>query len=222
MKKIILFILLLVNTILANAQIGYQVSLLNSATGEPRANETVNCTVTLSGQKSTIFRGTQKVTSNEFGVLSLIVGDANTFTNINWADELPLYIEVTIDGKTIGRSQILNVPVAEHAKHYGTLTAKKLASIPIILYNTYAHDQLEIINENTAAYTSIDPTTGEVEYKATLNYTIVDNIVLFDSAPQTFAIIGFYISKKNILYCLNVSVWSLDIWKMNGNNPYIK
>ena len=37
-----------------NAQIGYQVSLLNSATGEPRANETVSVTVEITNSESSV------------------------------------------------------------------------------------------------------------------------------------------------------------------------
>ena len=97
------------------AQIGYQVSLLNRATGEPRANITVNATVTITDVKGgTVFTGMQRATSNDFGVLSLVVGDANTFQNVD-TGKLPLYISVSVDGVLIGKTQILNVPVAEIA-----------------------------------------------------------------------------------------------------------
>lgn len=97
------------------AQIGYQVSLLNRATGDPRANITVNATVTITDVKGgTVFTGTQRATSNDFGVLSLVVGDANTFQNVD-TGKLPLYISVSVDGVLIGKTQILNVPVAEIA-----------------------------------------------------------------------------------------------------------
>ena len=61
----------------AAAQVGYQVSLLNTATGEPRANTAVNAKVEITdSQENIIFSGTQKATSNDFGVLQLTVGDA--------------------------------------------------------------------------------------------------------------------------------------------------
>lgn len=98
------------------AQIGYQVSLLNTATGEPRANVTVNASVTITNSKGEIiYSGTQSATSNDFGVLSLTVGKADTFKNIDYG-KLPFFIQVSVDGKMIGKSQILNVPVAEAAK----------------------------------------------------------------------------------------------------------
>lgn len=101
-----------------NAQIGYQISLLNTATGEPRANETVNVTATITDSSGgVIWTGTQSVTSNDFGVLSLTVGNADTFTNLDLQEHrLPFFIEVSANGAMISRSQILSVPVAEVAR----------------------------------------------------------------------------------------------------------
>ena len=99
----------------AQAQIGYQVSLLNTATGEPRANVTVNAQVTITdSQDNTIYTGSQQATTNDFGVLSLAVGNASTFANAD-TGKMPFFISVSVDGTLIGRSQILNVPVAEVA-----------------------------------------------------------------------------------------------------------
>ena len=117
-KKSFLLLMLftLCSAFTAVAQIGYQVALLNTATGKPRAGETVNATVTLTNKESTvIYTGTQKASTNDFGILSLTIGDANTFKNVDWS-KLPLYISVSVDGVLIGKSQVLSVPVAETAK----------------------------------------------------------------------------------------------------------
>lgn len=99
----------------AAAQVGYQVSLLNTATGEPRANTAVNAKVEITdSQENIIFSGTQKATSNDFGVLQLTVGDAETFSKAD-TSKMPFFISVTVDGLLIGKSQILSVPVAEVA-----------------------------------------------------------------------------------------------------------
>ena len=67
------------------AQIGYQVSLLNSATGEPRANETVSISVAITNSEDKeIFSSTQSATTNDFGVLSLQIGNSTTFDNVDW------------------------------------------------------------------------------------------------------------------------------------------
>ena len=57
----------------AKAQIGYQVSLLNSATGEARANEKVTVNISLSNSEGGVFYNeTKQATTNDFGVLNQI------------------------------------------------------------------------------------------------------------------------------------------------------
>jgi hypothetical protein len=120
MKKMKLLLLCLVTIAIgAKAQIGYQISLLNTATGEPRANETVTVSVTISNNEGESFYSeTKSATTNDFGVLSLSIGNADTFKNVNLS-KMPFFIEVTANSVSIGKSQILNVPVAEVAKRLG-------------------------------------------------------------------------------------------------------
>lgn len=118
MKKIRMLMLCLLAGIMgAKAQIGYQMSLLNTATGEARANETIVVTVTLSNNVGEAFYSeTKSATTNDFGVLSLSIGNADTFKNVDLS-KMPFFIEVSANGAMIGKSQILNVPVAEVAKN---------------------------------------------------------------------------------------------------------
>lgn len=126
--KHIIFLLAILTTFAAQAQIGYQVTILDNATGEPRANETISATITISDAAGgTICSDVKTATTDEFGVLSLEVGNSSSFANVNWS-KLPLYISATVDGVMIGRTQVLSVPVAEHAKHYGTLTKEILCN----------------------------------------------------------------------------------------------
>ena len=117
MKKLKMLMLCLLTSIMgAKAQIGYQISLLNTATGEPRANETVTVSVSLSNSENKVFYSeTKSATTNDFGVLSLSIGNADTFKDVDFT-KMPFFIEVTANGVTIGKSQILSVPVAEVAK----------------------------------------------------------------------------------------------------------
>ncbi|MBD5261648.1 MAG: hypothetical protein HDS38_05900 [Bacteroides sp.] len=111
-----------------SAQIGYQVSLLNNATGEPRANERVTVTVKITDSEGkTVCDETKNETSNDFGVISMSVGDSDTFANADWS-KLPFFIEASVDGRLLGKSQLLSVSVAEHANHTGSLTADILCS----------------------------------------------------------------------------------------------
>ena len=116
MKKLTMMLCLWAGAMCAQAQIGYQISLLNTATGEPRANETVTVTVSLSNSAGEVFYSeTKSATTNDFGVLSLSVGNADTFKEVDLT-KMPFYIEASANGVMIGKSQILSVPVAEVAK----------------------------------------------------------------------------------------------------------
>ena len=121
-----------------SAQIGYQVSLLNSATGEPRVHATVNAQVTLTNSLDEIILTENKsVTSNDFGVLSFTIGDENTLKDVDW-NKLPFYISVKVDGVLIGKSPVLSVPVAEYAKQAGAVITKEMLMGKTWKY-TYAH-----------------------------------------------------------------------------------
>ena len=123
MKRLyFLMLCLLAGITTTQAQIGYQISLLNTATGEPRANENITVTATITNSAGQmIYTTNQQARTNDFGVLSLSIGNAGTFENVDFT-KLPFYIEVTANGVQVGKSQILCVPVAEYAKRTGELT----------------------------------------------------------------------------------------------------
>ena len=117
LKKIFVASVFAVVAQMSWAQIGYQVSLLNSATGEPRANETVSVFVQITNSVGeSIYGQTQSATTNDFGILSLAIGNANMFNNVDWSKR-PLFISATVDGKFLGKTQILTVPVAGYARN---------------------------------------------------------------------------------------------------------
>ena len=125
LKSLMFGLLIAAGIASAQAQIGYQICLLNTATGEPRANEKVNVTVTLTNKAGDIiFTGNQSATTNDFGVLSLTIGDANTFKDVDLS-KLPFWIEVSANGVMIGKSQVLSVPVAEVAKRVAPAISKE-------------------------------------------------------------------------------------------------
>lgn len=160
---------------MANAQIGYQVTLLNSATGEPRANETVNVTVTISNSANAIVCSeTQSATTNEFGILSVSVGSEDSFAKTDWT-KLPFYISATVDGVMIGKSQLLSVPVAEHAKHTGDISPEFLNGKSFS--HTYANCTSSVSFSSTS-YSITAPCEG-ISYQGT--YYIVGNIIICKS-----------------------------------------
>lgn len=220
MKKILLSFLLMITTAVSYGQIGYQVSLLNTATGEPRANETVSCNVTLTNSEGgVIYSGTQSATSNDFGVVSLNVGNATMFDNMDWS-KLPLFIEVSVDGKLIGKSQVLSVPVAEYAKKTGVLNWEILSKVNIVSpkgSNAYLE---YIFGETTVQIREyrleMDKTHSWWEYKVTheCQYQIVGDIVTgsydyndgYYDNTRTF--LGIYSSQLNTLIILNSADYS--------------
>ena len=189
-----------------NAQIGYQVSLLNSATGEPRAGETVNVSITLTNSaNATIYSQTQSATTNDFGILSLAIGNANTFNNVDWS-KLPFFISAYVEGKLIGRSQILTVPVAEYAKkaryteyagtadyahRTGVLTKAMLEGTWIGKYGTYKFDM-----EGKCKYEGYEGPTSCVYY-IDGNHIHVREVDDDDNYPYTMTL--HYIPQIEIL-----------------------
>ena len=137
-----------------SAQVGYQVSLLDTKSGEPRANEKTTVLVKISDSKGNIIcNETQSVTSDAFGVLSLTVGNETTFSNVDW-NNLPLSISASVDGILIGSSSVLNVPVAEYAKATGVLTMEMLVGRTISMYDDCS---MTFASNGIATYVSPNP-----------------------------------------------------------------
>lgn len=162
------------------AQIGYQVSLLNSATGEPRANEQVICHVELTDKDdATVWSEDLTTTTNEFGVISLAVGNNSMFKDFKWAEKLPLYISVKIDDVLIGKSQILNVPIAEAAKSLVNLA-------PELLSGTWRSEGVSVTftfsDNKSGSCTFTDHDKGSYHYK----FEIEGNTIWYYSADVRY------------------------------------
>ena len=159
--------------VVAHAQIGYQVSLLNSATGKPRANETVKVEVTITDSKnSTVCSETQSVVSNDFGILSITVGKADTFKDVA-IGRLPLFVSVTVDGVLIGKSQILSVPVAEVSSTLKSdFTLDELCGKKWVLYDGDGYYAILFNKDGTCVFLN-----REGEEGAKLNYQIEGNTI---------------------------------------------
>ena len=164
----------------ANAQIGYQVSLLDNATGEPRADETVTVEIAITDSNGKAICSERKsAITNDFGVLSLTVGNSSTFTDADWS-ALPFFISATVDGTLIGRSQILNVPVAEYAKQTGVLTKEILKSKA---WNGPYGDSYKFNNSTVTYLSDVDA------QKDRYSYFIYGNIVVIHDLKDCFQFI---------------------------------
>lgn len=232
MKRARLLLLILVfigSMIQLKAQIGYQVTLLNTATGEPRSLETITVDVSIEDSKGNIIlKSSKKETSNEFGILSLIIGDENTFNNVNW-NNLPLFVSASVDGIMLGKTQILNVPIAEFAKRIGgTLNKEMLASKdwyfetqrltfdygtkespnPTTEWKDYTY-QFKRNNELTIVWTThmyshslgID---NSHQYQNTSTYFIYGDLIISDGK-----VIGYYDTESHQL-CIDTGVFDLQ------------
>ena len=200
MKKIFAFILAFSCFAASHAQIGYQVALFNQQSGEPRANETVAVTVTVTDNAGTVICAeTKTVTTNGAGIVSLEVGNTSTFDSADWS-RLPLWVAAKVDGVTLARTQILSVPVAEHARHYGELTTQTLASKR--WYNGGSYFSFSA-SDGRATYVSPPGESGYEGYEVRYTYQIVGNTVFLtetDSNPQGDVLM--YVPGRNALYSL--------------------
>ena len=194
MRQYVLAILAALSGILgASAQIGYQVAVVDQTTGEPKVNTSVSVTVTITDNSGAeITKTIQSAMTNDFGVVSLQIGNESTFADTDWS-KLPLWISATVDGVSLGKTQILTVPVAEHAKHTGSLTVEKLMG-----KWTDKEDNTQTITFYLdGSYTEVHETKWETE---TINgrYEIDGNFV-FMSHDDVY----HYSSKSGELFCLD-------------------
>lgn len=185
------------------AQVGYQVSLLDSSTGEPRVNENVSVTVQITDSKGAILCSEQQsVTSDAFGVLSMTIGDEDTFKNVDWRN-LPLKISATVDGILLGSCNVLNVPVAEHAKHTGVLTMEWLdgKTVPMgasyITMTFYANGKATFYTE-----TETPPYTTTYQFEIDGNNVYVYYLYPGDGDSET-AYVFHYSEKFDKLYLVD-------------------
>ena len=201
MKHTISTIICLLAAMAAKAQIGYQVSLLDQATGAPRVNEYVTVKIDLTDNAgSVICSETHSATTNEFGVISVTIGDADTFARMDWS-RLPLWISATVEGVVIGKSQVLNVPVAEYAKRTGLLTKEKLCSKSWTC-STYYDDgtiTLTFSQSGTATYYNSYRQSSE-----SFSYEIDGNtVILYSYAQDAQLIVAHYLPQRDAFIAID-------------------
>ncbi len=202
MRQYVLAILAALSGILgASAQIGYQVAVVDQTTGEPKVNTSVSVTVTITDNAGAeITKTTQSATTNDFGVVSLQIGNESTFADTDWS-KLPLWISATVDGVSLGKTQVLTVPVAEHAKHTGSLTVEKL--VGEWTCNTKTNITVKITFSSTGSYTEVyaDPISGYVE--TTKGTYVIDGNLVATSGASFY----YYLPKSGQLYSTGWGVY---------------
>ena len=186
----VLFLLYVMGILSASAQIGYQVALLNQADGTPRANETVKVDVAITNSEGhEICREEKSATTDEFGILSLTIGNSTTFETVDFTN-LPFYISATVDGVLIGKSQMLNVPVAEYAKRTGVLTCEFLNGTRWV-YSRYSRKGTYSFDNQHCILDYYDDESGYHGHRV-YDYEIVGNhVILYTSDSYKFDNGGF-------------------------------
>jgi hypothetical protein len=197
LKKIFIASVLAAVAQMSWAQIGYQVSLLNSATGEPRVAETVNVEVTLSNSEGRIICTEKKTeTTNDFGILSLVIGNQNTFADVDW-NKLPFFVSVSVDGKLVGKTQILTVPVAEYAKKTGVLTKEMLVGTWI--YNDERSSVSFTFSLGGTCSCKTVYSSGDVESRNYKYYIDGNHIILINVDNTSSNRTLYYVKELNII-----------------------
>lgn len=177
MKRFLLFALALVGMFMGvNAQIGYQVTVYDQTKKAPKANQSVTATVTITDNTGTqIVSETHTGTTDDFGILSMTVGNSNSFSNANW-DNLPFWVSATVDGVTISKTQMLTVPVAEYAKQSGgKLTKNNLCSRIWKCVSNYRIDAINFYSNGTGIRT-VDWVNGQ-HYERYFTYSISGDLI---------------------------------------------
>ncbi len=188
MKQIISIIAMFM-AFTAYGQMGYQVSLLDTNTGEPRTNEKVNVSIKITDSKGAIICDEQTTaTSDAFGVLSLTIGNETTFDNANWQNT-PFRITASVDGINIGSSDILSVPIAEYAKRTGVLTLDILTNMTVSMY-----DNCRMTFSSNGIATYVDPDPYEPRTEKCPFEIDGNNVYVYRNANSGWA---FHYSVKN-------------------------
>ena len=203
MRQYVLAILAALSGILgASAQIGYQVAVVDQTTGEPKVNTSVSVTVTITDNSGAeITKTTQSAMTNDFGVVSLQIGNESTFADTDWS-KLPLWISATVDDVSLGKTQILTVPVAAHAMHTGQLTAKKLAGEWTC--NTETDITVKITFSSTGSYTEVCTHPNSDYVETTKGTYVIDGNLVATSGASFY----YYSPKSGRLYCTRWGVFT--------------
>jgi hypothetical protein len=100
-------------------------ALLRDTEGTPKVNTSVSLEIeihqgTITG--TVVYSETHNTNTDAFGVVNLALGSVNpgSFETIDWSAG-PYFVEVSVDGTSMGTSELLAVPYARHAAFAATV-----------------------------------------------------------------------------------------------------
>ncbi len=120
MKKTLLFLcaMMLIAGLMAQAPLSFNYqAVVRDNGGEPLANQEVELTIEIlqgSHDGAVVFSETHLVETNAFGLANIQVGSEESMAEIVWGEDA-YFIEVSLDGTSMGATQLVSVPFALHA-----------------------------------------------------------------------------------------------------------
>ena len=97
-------------------------AILRNADGTIKENETISLQIRIvDDQGNASYLEIHNATTNEFGLVNLVIGEGTTsddLSTIDWTNG-PYFLEITLNGTTLGTSQLLSVPYAIYAQRAG-------------------------------------------------------------------------------------------------------
>jgi phosphotriesterase-related protein len=121
MKRTIFFYCLLMVVMGLSAQVPYAFNyqaIFRNSDGSVRANEAISLQIRIvDEQGAPAYEEVHQTMTNEFGLIHVVVGEGNTSQDlslIDWATG-PYFIDLAVNGISLGSSQLLSVPYALYA-----------------------------------------------------------------------------------------------------------
>ena len=157
MKKIITFLFLMLSISLSAQNEGFNYKALLADNGEALSETQVSIRFTIIQSEGTVYTETISTTTNENGVLSVVMGSdggiETGFENINWQFGAFLKVEIdTGDGFVdFGTNPFHNVPTAMYAEKAGNVFTGDygdLTNSPSVFYKIASTDNAETIDDS--------------------------------------------------------------------------
>ena len=121
MKRISPVLLLLVMVTAGYSQVPYAFNyqaILRDSNGTSLVSETVSLQVSIVNDLDVpLYTEVHDAPTNEFGLVNVVIGQGTTsddMSEIDWADG-PYFLDITVDGESLGSSPLLSVPYALYA-----------------------------------------------------------------------------------------------------------
>ncbi|WP_420578313.1 hypothetical protein [Ekhidna sp.] len=205
-----------------SSQFRYQTVLRDNA-GEPLANESVSLGTAIlqsSANGSVVFQESHSVTSDGQGLVSVFIGSSSSLDAIDWENG-PYFLRVSVDGETIGTTQLVSVPYAIYADKAETATAfdyENLTNKPDVsgwdldVSDDFDGDYESLTNKPTTITAQQQATLGNITVTSATDLDALSADVATNTAKESFP--GFGTVPGTALEA------GTDIWTQDGNNVF--